>query len=90
MDNSNADMMADGFEKAKPLTQKQVENFIQLKEQSGERWFEMRFIDEEMNNDPTAQALMISISDVIFAGMSSLSLEERMADAEKGKQHLRS
>ncbi len=85
----NAEMMVDGFKKAKPLTQKQVEDYIQLKSQSGDRWFEMRFIDEDMNVDPTAKALMASISDSIFAGMTSLALEERMADAEKGKKHLR-
>jgi len=86
---NDAEMMAAGFKKAKPLTQKQVEDFIMLKAQSNERWFEVRFLDEDMNNDPTAAALMTSISDVIFAGMASLGLEERMADAEKSKKHLR-
>ncbi len=89
MCNENADMMAEGFEKAKPLTRQEVENYILLKTQSGERWYEMRFLDEEMQSDPTAQAFMAALSDGIFAGIVTASLEERMVDAEGDKKYLK-
>jgi len=53
----------------KPMTQKQVEDFILLSGQSGKRWFKLSFIDEDMNNDPTACALMDVIADAVHAGM---------------------
>ncbi len=81
--NDAADLeLTEETETVKALTQEEVENWIMLKTQADERWFEMRFIDEDMNNDPTALALMKSISDVIYAGTVSMVLEERMAQAE--------
>ena len=31
-----------------PMTKEEVENYILLKGQNGERWFTLRFVDEEM------------------------------------------
>lgn len=58
------------------LTQKQVENFILLAGQTGERWFKLSFIDEGMNNDPTATALMDALADAIHSGMMSADFIE--------------
>lgn len=63
------------------LTQQQVENFILLAGQTGERWFKLSFIDEGMNNDPTAKALMESIGDVIHEGMMNMEFDERSEQA---------
>ncbi len=68
--------------KKTPMTQQEVENWILLKGQSGERWFEFRFIDEEMNKDPTAAALMKSIADVIQGGLVAMALEEMIPEKE--------
>jgi len=65
------------------LTKKQVEDYILLKGQDSERWFKLVFIDDEMNDDPVASALMDSIADIVHAGIVSLSLEERMEQAQK-------
>jgi len=67
----------------KKMTQQEVENWILLQTQNDVRWFEMRFVDEDMNNDETAKALMQSISDVIYAGTVSMVLEERMELAKE-------
>jgi len=56
----------------KKFTQQQVEDFILLAGQSKKRWFELRFLDEDMNNDPTAKALMEAIADSIHDGLMSL------------------
>lgn len=66
-----------------PLTQQQVEDFIMLAGQREERWFKICFIDEKMNEDSTALALMESLGDVIHAGIISLALEERMTQAKE-------
>ena len=68
---------------SRPLTQKQVEDYIVLKGQSGDRWFRLVFVDADMNDDPVAIALMDSIADIVHAGIISLSLEERMDQAKK-------
>ncbi len=62
----------------KPMTQQDVENYILLKGQSGERWFKLMFVDEEMNHDPTAIALMDSIGNIIQAGIVTMALEESL------------
>ncbi len=74
--------MADPLKKVS-LTQEEVENWIMLQTQNDVRWFEMRFVDEDMNEDPTAKALMQSISDVIYAGTVSMVIEERIAQAKE-------
>ncbi len=74
--------MADPLKKVS-LTQEEVENWIMLQTQNDVRWFEMRFVDEAMNEDPTAKALMQSISDVIYAGTVSMVIEERTAQAKE-------
>ena len=68
--------------KKTPMTQQEVENWILLKGQSGERWFEFGFIDEDMNKDPTAAALMKSIADVIQGGLVAMALEEMIPEKE--------
>ncbi len=74
--------MADPLKKVS-LTQEEVENWIMLQTQNDVRWFEMRFVDEDMNEDPTAKALMQSISDVIYAGTVSMVIGERIAQAKE-------
>ncbi len=76
-------MTTDTEEVKTPMTQQEVENWIMLKTQNDERWFEMRFVDDDMNDDPTAAALMQSISDVIYAGTVTMVLEERTAQAKE-------
>ena len=66
----------------KKYTQAEVENYIQVAGQSGVRWFKISFLDEDMNNDPVAQALMVSISDVIHDSMMSTIFTERQAQAK--------
>ncbi len=95
MDDDTADTVAENCEAAAkmmdeadvpdptPMTQQEVENWIMLQTQNDVRWFEMRFVDEAMNNDPTAATLMQSISDVIYAGTVSMVLEERMEQASE-------
>ena len=68
--------------KKKPMTQKQVEAYIQIANQKKERWFEMRFIDEEMNKDPTAMALMKVISDAIYKDAISAEFDENISQSE--------
>jgi len=63
------------------LTQQQVENFILLAGQSGERWFKLSFIDDGMNSDPTANALMDVLSDAIHDGIMSMDFTERYEQA---------
>lgn len=61
----------------KPMTQEQVESWIMLKGQNpDERWFEIRILDEEVGNDPTAQALMKTVSDMIFKGIAGMPFIE--------------
>jgi len=67
----------------KPMTQKQVEDFILLASQNGERWFQMSFVDEDMNKDPTAMALMDALSDMINQGVNTVGFEERMSQANE-------
>lgn len=63
------------------LTQEDVENFILLAGQTGERWFKLSFVDEGMNSEPTAVALMESIADVIHDGITSMAFAERQDQA---------
>ncbi len=67
-----------GDVRKKPMTQQDVENYILLKGQSGERWFKLMFVEEEMNHDPTAMALMESIGNIISAGIATMALEESL------------
>lgn len=67
----------------KSLTQSEVEAFIMLAGQRKERWFKLVFIDEDMNKDPTATALMTSIADVIHNGIIEAAFIEQMEQAEE-------
>ena len=40
-----------------PMTQEQVEAWIMLKGQSGERWFKIEILDKQVGQDPTMIAL---------------------------------
>lgn len=60
----------------KPMTKPQVEAWIMLKAQSGERWFEIRILDDEVGQDPTMVALMETVSEMIFAGIQGMPFEE--------------
>ena len=61
----------------KPMTKAEVESWIMLKGQSGERWFEIRILDEEVGQDPNVIALMETVSDMIFAGIQDMPFQER-------------
>lgn len=71
-----------------PYTQKQVEDFIMLCGQDNKPWFKLVMLDEDMANDPTALALMQSITDVIQAGIVSMDFEENMVAAKKQAQEV--
>ena len=58
------------------MTQEQVENWIMLKGQTTERWFEIRILDEEVGQDPTMKALMDTVADMIFRGIQGMPFEE--------------
>lgn len=64
------------------MTQEQVENWVMLKGQSGERWFEIRILDEEVGQDPTMIALMETVSDMIFKGIQGMPFAESQAQAK--------
>ncbi len=51
-----------------PMTKEQVESWIMLKAQTGERWFKVVVLDDEVGQDPTMLALMEIVSDMIFKG----------------------
>lgn len=73
-----------------PFTQEQVEAHILLCGQSNKPWFKLVMLDEDMAKDPTAIALMASITDVIAAGIYTMGFEERMTQAKedvKGVNH---
>jgi hypothetical protein len=59
-----------------PMTQKEVESWIMLKGQTGQRWFNVVIIDEEVGQDPTMIALMETVSEMIFAGIQNIPFDE--------------
>jgi hypothetical protein len=68
--------MSDEEQVKPPMTQEEVENWIMLKGQTDERWFEIRILDEEVGQDPTMIALMETVSDMIFRGIKGMPFEE--------------
>ena len=66
------------------MTQEQCENWILLKGQTGERWFEVRILDEEVGQDPTMIALMEEVSNMIFAGIQGMPFLEAETARAKG------
>ena len=60
----------------KPMTKQDCENYIMLKGQGNERWFEVRILDEDIGQDPNMLALMETVSDMIFAGMQGMPFNE--------------
>ena len=56
----------------KAMTKEQVENWIMLKGQTGERWFKIEILDDEVGQDKTMIALMETVSDMIFAGIQNI------------------
>lgn len=72
-----------------PMSQEEVENWILLKGQTEERWFEIRILDPEVGNDPTAVALMTVLSDMINQGIHNMPfLESQAKDQRDGKPDL--
>ena len=72
-----------------PMTQEEVENWILVKGQRGERWFEIRVLDKEIDQDPTMRALMVALSDMIQKGVMNMPFIEAQHAAEKeGKPDL--
>lgn len=67
-----------------PMTQEACENWILLKGQTGERWFEVRILDPEVAEDPTMIALMTTVSEMIFAGIQGMPFTE--AEAQRAKE----
>jgi len=82
-------MSEDPPEVKPPMTQEQCENWIQVKGQTGERWFEIRILDDEVGQDPTMIALMEIVSDMIFKGIKGMSFtESEVARAKTSKIEL--
>ena len=67
----------------KVMTKEQVENWIMLKGQTDERWFEIRILDEEVGQDPTMIALMETVSEMIFVGIKGLPFIEQQSVKDK-------
>lgn len=79
-DHKCSDAIAD-----KPsMTQEECENWIMLKGQSGERWFEIRILDEEVGQDPNMIKLMEITSDMIFKGMMGMPFTE--SETQRAKE----
>ena len=58
------------------MTQEEIENWILLKGQSGERWFEIRIVDPEVQEQELARTLMETLSDFVHQGVQGLAIEE--------------
>jgi hypothetical protein len=75
-----------------PMTQQECENWIVLKGQSGERWFELKILDPEVGQDPTMVKLMETVNDMIFQGIQGMpfmeSEKQRAKDADKSKSDI--
>ena len=68
------------------MTQEECENWIMMKGQNKERWFEVRILDPEVGQDPTMIALMESVSDMIMNGINGMPFLEGEKDrAEKAQ-----
>ena len=67
-----------------PMTQEECENYIVLKGQTGVRWFEVRILDPDIQDDPTMAALMESVSDMIFKGIQGMGFTEAETARAKG------
>lgn len=59
-----------------PMTQEQCENWIQLKGQTGVRWFEIRILDPEIQDEPAMASLMEAVSEMIFKGIQGMPFTE--------------
>ena len=68
--------MVDIIPEREPMTQEAVEQMVMLKGQGTDRWFEVKILDPDMQNDPTVTALMESVSDMIFRGMQGMPFTE--------------
>jgi len=66
-----------------PMTLQQVQDFIVLTSQRKERWFEIRFVDEDMNKEPEAIKLMNVISDMVQEGLATEMMSEHFQHAKK-------
>ncbi len=70
------------------MTQEQCENYIMLKGQGAERWFEVRILDPEVADEPVMKMLMETVSDMIFQGMLAMPFTEvehaRVASKQPG------
>ena len=66
------------------MTQEEVENWIMLKGQSDERWFEIRVLDEKVNEDPVMRALLEALSDMIHKGVMGMPFMESQNQRKSG------
>lgn len=65
------------------MTLKQVQDFIFLTGQRKERWFEIRFVDKDMNKEPEAIKLMNALSDMVQEGLEAEMMSEHFEYAKK-------
>lgn len=79
-------MSDEGTSEKKPMTQEEVESWIMLKGQYDERWFEIRILDKEVGQDPTARALMEALSDMIHKGVMNMPFMEAQAASKPDLQ----
>ncbi len=66
------------MELKKPMTKKQVENMIQLATQNNKCWFEMRFVDDDYNNDPIASAYIKDLAQSFFEAAVNAELQDAL------------
>ncbi len=59
-----------------PMTQEEVENWIMLKGQGKDRWFEIHVLDEEVDKEPAMRALMEALSDMMQQGILGMPFLE--------------
>jgi hypothetical protein len=60
----------------KIMTPEEVEAWVMLKGQSDERWFEIRVLDPDMQDEPNLMSLMQVVSDMIFRGIKEMPFIE--------------
>ncbi|MFV2057713.1 MAG: hypothetical protein ACC707_14700 [Thiohalomonadales bacterium] len=60
------------------LTEEQVKNIIQLATQNKKQWFDMIYVDDDLNNDPVARDFIKRIAKGLFQDAVDAELRENI------------
>jgi len=58
------------------LTEEQVKNIIQFATENKKQWFDMVYVDDDLNNDPVARAFIKRIAVGLFQDAVDAELRE--------------